>query len=155
MRFIFMRGITIIELLIVLGIIAIIMSVGAVSFFGFKQKNDLDLAANQIVAALRSAQECSRSQENGGGCFVFFLNSFEPKDYLVFYAISDIGNSVKRIDLPSTVKFTDPVEGGFKFVTFYKVTGLPNVSLTVIISLKSDSSKTKTITVNANGRIQQ
>lgn len=149
------RGITLIELLIVLGIIAIIMSVGAVNFFGFKQKNDLDLAANQIVSVLRNAQERSRSQEDGSDWGVRFGNPISGGDFFSLFkgnVFSDAG-VVSRINISPTVIFIDPAENSSKDVVFGKITGLPNASTTIIIALRSDSSKTKTITVNSNGRI--
>ncbi|MEK7657952.1 MAG: prepilin-type N-terminal cleavage/methylation domain-containing protein [Patescibacteria group bacterium] len=152
-----MKAFTLIELLIVVAIMAILAAVGSVNLFNFRAQNNLNLTVNEIISLLRNAQNRSITQENGSNWGVHLENPSNQDDFYALFqgAVYSSGNTVLRANLRPTVQFNDPSSGASKDIIFNSISGLPFASTTVIISLKSDSSKIKTITVNANGRIQQ
>lgn len=151
-----MKSFTLIELLIVIAIMTILATVGSFSLFNFRAQNILNLSANEIISLLRNAQNRSITQENGDRWGVRLENPSGQDDFYALFqgAIYSPANTVLRANLRPAVQFNDPSSGASKDIVFNPISGLPTVSTTVIISLKSNSSDTRTIIINANGRIQ-
>ncbi len=150
-----MKAFTLIELLIVIGITAIISVVAFMNLFGYRGAQDLDLAVREIVMSLRNAQDRSISQESGNRFGVHFENPAGADDFYDLFSGTTYatGTIIAKSALRPTVQFSDPASGISKDVLFSPVSGLPSVSTTIIISLKRDASVSKTIIVNTNGNI--
>lgn len=150
-------GFTLIELLVVIAIAAILASFGYLNLIGYKDRQELDLTVGEIVATLRSAQERSRSQEFDNPWGVYFSNlSANSAFYDLFYGNSYNSNRIVfHSVMRSAIQFVQPALGATSTVFFSAVSGLPNASTTIIISLKRDPSASKTIIVNNNGQIQR
>ncbi|MBI5079210.1 prepilin-type N-terminal cleavage/methylation domain-containing protein [Candidatus Wolfebacteria bacterium] len=151
-----MKSFTLIEILIVVGIMTILAAIGSVSFFSFRAQNNLNLTTKEILSLLRNAQNRSITQENGVNWGVRLGN---PSNQDGFYALFQgaaysSANTVLRANLPPAVQFNDPLSGANKDIVFNSISGLPADSATVIISLKNNPSDTRTIIINANGQIQ-
>ncbi|MBI5306408.1 type II secretion system protein [Candidatus Wolfebacteria bacterium] len=151
-----MKGFTLIELLIVISITAI-LAVGVSSFnlFGYRNKQDLDLTAREIVVILRNAQDRSISQESGGNYGVYFDNiDANGAFYDLFNGASySSGTIIKKIPLKNNISFVIPQNGASSSVVFSPLSGIPVSSSTVAISLKSDILSSSTIIINSNGNI--
>lgn len=149
-------GFTLIEILITIGIIAVVSTVGFLSLFGYRGRQDLDLTTQEIVITLRNAQDRSISQEIDAGRFgVHFENPSSAEDFYDLFSGTTYatGTIISKNSLRSTMQFSDPTSGNNKDVIFTPVNGLPNASTTITISLKRDSSILKNIIINTNGRI--
>jgi len=149
------NGFTLVELLIVIGIIAIVSVTATFNIFSYRGQQELDLTAREIVVSLRNAQDRSISQESGSRFGIHFEN---PSGDQGFYDLFSgptyaTGTIISKTSLRSIIQFSDPTSGNNKDVIFAPVTGLPNASTTIIISLKRDASVNKTITINSNGQI--
>jgi len=147
---------TLVELLITIGVIAILATTSFLSVVNYKQRQSLGFATQEIVTVLRNAQDRSLAQEGGNRWGVYFMNSASGDDFYdlftgISYASSGI---VSRSVLPSGVQFTTPASGSNITVIFSPVTGLPDDAATVKISLVGTSTTSSTITVNSNGKIQ-
>lgn len=151
-----MRGFTLIELIIVIGIIAIISVVATLNIFSYREQQDLDLTTREIVVALRNAQDRSISQESGNRFGIHFENPSGGQSFYDLFSGTTYatGTIISKVTLRSSLQFFDPGSGNNKDVIFMPVTGLPNASTTIIISLKRNSSVLKTIIINTNGQIQ-
>lgn len=151
-----MKAFTLIELLLVIGIIAIVSVVSFINLFGYRGQQEIDLAVREIVIILRNSQDRSISQESDNRYGVHFENSVSAGGfYDLFSGVSyATGTVISKNSLWPTIQFSDPTSGNSKDVLFSPVTGLPNSSSTIIISLKRDASILKTITISANGQIQ-
>lgn len=149
-----MKGFTLFEILIVMGISAAIATVGFLSLSGYRGAQDLDLAAQSIVSALREAQLNSASAEGGNTWGVRFLNASRAS--LTLFATSSASDYLPQstTTLRSSLELRDPMSG-YKDVIFNQVTGFPRGGLTVIIKVGVRASTTaeKTITIYGNGRI--
>ena len=150
------KAFTLIELLIVIGLIAIISTVGILNLFNYSSYQDLDLSVQKIAAVLRSAQSRSIDSESGGNFGVHFENSLSGGNFYDLFQGNNYasGTLIMRTALKQEIQFIDPVFGNSKDIIFFSITGLPASSSTVIIALKRDNSISKTITINSNGQIQ-
>ena len=98
---------TIIEFLIILGILGMtaVLSVGAFSFL--VKKTDLDTSRNNIISTLNLARNKTLSSEQNSRYGVFFDSASTPDRYIFFkgpsYALRDI-SSDRIYNLPSSVE---------------------------------------------------
>ena len=154
---------TLVELLISITILAILAGVGFINLANYKQQQDLNSAAQEIVGVLRNAQNRSLSQEatsttgTGGSWGVYFNNpTGSGNDFYELFQGANYSNGtvVSRSNLPSNVQFDIPASGSSSTVIFSPITGLPNAALTIKISLISKPTSSSTITINTNGKIQ-
>ena len=150
-----MKAFTLIELLIVIGITAIMAVFLIMSPLSFRSRQDLNLTVSEMVAVLRNAQDNSISQESGSIWGIYFDNTNDSGFY-DFFSGSDYSsiNIVSRSSLRSNIKFIQPAIGASSTVIFSAVSGLPVASTTIIIALREDLSSSRAIIINANGQIQ-
>ena len=153
---------TLIELIITIGILAILAGIGFINIVNYRQRQDLSFAGQEIIEVLRNAQNRSLSQEatstagSGGRWGVYFENPTGAGNdfYDLFKGTSYAGGTVvSKSVLPSNTQFEEPANGSSSTIIFSPITGLPNASATIKISLISSPTSSSTITVGANGNI--
>ncbi|HEY4497004.1 MAG TPA: prepilin-type N-terminal cleavage/methylation domain-containing protein [Candidatus Paceibacterota bacterium] len=151
----FLRGLSLVELLVTIGILAIIGSIAYSGFFVSKDTKTLESFTKRIVADLRSASSRAVAQEESDAWGIHFENpTGEDNDFYWLWHGNDYatGTSISRTSLPQSIRFTDPASGTSKDIVFAKLTGLPDS--TADISIESISmGDSRIITINANGRI--
>ena len=145
---------TLIEILVVMGIVGIIVTVSFLSLSGYRQRSALDNAAQSIAAFLRDAYQRSINQESGSEWGVRFEQVADGRDFYALFSGPVYVSAASTRYLPVSVEFSDPVSGS-KDIIFEKLTGLPTVApFGITVFLTSDPSVSKTINVNAVGQIQ-
>lgn len=156
------KAFTLIELIISISILAILAGIGFINIVNYRQRQDLSFAGQEIIEVLRNAQNRSLSQEatstagSGGRWGVYFENPTGAGNdfYDLFKGTSYAGGTVvSRMVLSSNIQFDIPTSGSTSTIIFSPVTGLPNASATIKISLISSPTSSSTITVGANGNI--
>ncbi len=149
------KGFTLIELLISIGIIVVLASISFVSLLGYKQRQSLVSATQEIVAVVRNAQDRSISQEGGSRWGVHFENPLGASAfYDLFQGLSYAsGTVVSRSVLPSGLQFDSPAHDSSSTIIFSPISGLPNSSTDIKISLINNLISSSTITVSINGEI--
>jgi len=152
------NGFTLIELIISIGIVAIISSIGFINLVGYNQRKNIGLVGQEVVAVLRSAQNYSTSQESGSQWGVHFENSTSSEEidfYELFAGSSYSGSTVmQKVPLESGVIFSSPSTGESLDIVFSAVTGLPGASSTIKVTVSGNESVSSTIIINSNGQIQ-
>lgn len=157
-----MKGFTLVELLITVAVLAAVAAVAGINLFGYYSRQNLELTTEEFIALIRDAQNRSLTQQDGNAdgqgdqWGIHFENAATTQDFgRLFFGSSYASSTAAATNILRTgIQFTDPGPGTSKDVIFSKVTGLPDVSVTVIISLTGDSSASSTIYINENGRIQ-
>lgn len=151
-----MKGFSLFELIISITIAMIMTTLVSMNLFGYRGQQDLNLSVQEIATILRSARDKSITQESAAVWGVHFQNSASDDSFYDLFSGQNYasGTLVARATLRQSIQFQDPPSGNNKDVIFSLLTGLPNASSTIIISLKNDSSVFKVITINSNGQIQ-
>lgn len=146
------KAFTLIEFLIVVGILAGISTAIALNLVNIRSERNLELDVRKLVATLHETKNRSVTQQDSNQWGVHFENSTSSVDfYQVFYGASYAsGTVVSRTNLNSGVSFLEPAEGMTEDVIFAKITGLPDAPKSVTIEATSGSAST-TISINAQG----
>jgi len=163
------KGFSLVELIIVVGIIAIMATIGVSDYLSTRSQKRLELAAEVLVRELNLTMERSRSQEDGHQWWIHFDNPDGSNNdlYTVCYGTytapgadcaAEGGTESKRTILGAGLDFTEPASGTTKEIIFTKSTGLPvdadGLPATTLVTIKSTAAGgSKTITVNPNGSI--
>lgn len=160
-------GFTLAELMIVIGVMAIVASLGAAALYsGHRDQATLNNQAQIITQYLNNASAEARSQDGGYQWWLRFDNPTGGSNdvmslcYGTSYTASSTSCAAEgvgaaesqRYALNNNVQFTDPASGASKNIVFAKATGLPTAAVSVVIALVNGSGS-KTITINTNGRI--
>lgn len=160
-----LKGLSVIEVLIVVGAIAILGAVTIPNLIGYRRAQDLDLDAQRIAFFIRDAQARAITQEDitpdvSEKWGIHFDNpSIGSGFYEVFRGVTYPGTRASKNPLKSTIEF-DPASipiGIPVDLFFINTSGLPLMSKSITIRLKGatcpDVSKCKTVNVNSNGTI--
>ncbi len=149
------KGFTLIELLISIGIIVVLASISFISLLGYKQRQSLVSATQEIVAVVRNAQDRSISQEGGSRWGVHFENPLSASAFYDLFQGSSYASDtvVSRSVLPSGLQFDSPAYGSSSTIIFSPISGLPDGSADIKISLINNSTNSSTITVSTNGEV--
>lgn len=149
------KGFTLLEILLSITILAVMGSIGSISFSSFRRDRQLELAASDITYMLRRAQSSAIAQENSNGWGVHFHNTASGADtFSTFYGDSyATGTIISSSRLSSFLEFLDPPASTTKNIIFAKATGIPNASTTITINLAGSPSSSRTIRVNIAGQI--
>lgn len=144
------RGFTAIEILISLSVLAILTMIIFTSMSSFRNNKALQVVSEDILSLIDEARGNTLSAKDGYSYGVHF----ESAKIVLFrgttYSSSDLNN--KTIDIDNAVDaYNISLAGGGQDVLFQRLTGKTNQSGTVLIRLKSDNSKTRTIAVEVSG----
>jgi type II secretory pathway pseudopilin PulG len=153
------KGLTLIEALLIIGILFILLSIAFPNFRFFQKESDLNDSVEEIINTLRLAQNKALASEEASQWGIYFETSTFPHRYILFkgesFATRD--NSVDEIHkLPNSVEIYEINLWGGKEVVFEKVTGF--VSSTsqfgkVSLRLRGDPTKNKTIYIENSGLV--
>ncbi len=151
-------GFTLIELMIVLGIIVIISVVTAVSLFSVRNTRDLTNTANEIGTLLREAQSRAVNQDGGASWGVRMDNTTAGAPFYALFSGTYSTNSRTGVyPLPPDVQFDSSTvpSGGALEITFTELTGIPSAATSVVLDLMTNGapSASTTISVNTAGLI--
>lgn len=149
------KGLTILELLIVISIFAVLAGVAVVELANFKRGTVLESSAKDIVSSLRLVHDKAMLGEDGDSngqgdpWGIRFANSTSDT-YASFFGVAYSGGTVKETAyLSPPMAFGAPTEGNNTDVIFTKLSGTTTSSTITV----TDGAQSKTITVDASGRI--
>lgn len=150
--FIRSNAFTLVELLIVVGIVAIIATLAYANFSGFKNKRNFELDVEKIVEGIRNAQNNSIVQERGAGWGIVFTSASSSSFFEIKQNSSSSASSGKTV--MSGGSFVSPLIGQTLSIQFTPRTGKPldNMAHTVVFKSRT-SVDVYVITVSAQGMI--
>ena len=139
-------GFTLLEILLVIGIISILLVFTVPVSLDFYKSQQLETQTQSIIQTLRRAQSKAMSIELDSSFGVYFGVS----NYTLFKGSSYSGPGRdlqydEIFDFPGLINLT-----GLSEIVFSKFEGKPNVTGNVILTINSD---TRTININEMGRI--
>jgi prepilin-type N-terminal cleavage/methylation domain-containing protein len=148
------RGITLIEIIIVISIIGIISAITVPNLSNFHRQQELKNTTEDIFSLLNEARNNTISSKNSTTYGVHFLS-----DKAILFTGTTYNDSTenKQIDFDSAVRIPDVgginLNGGGDDVVFARITGDTENYGTIIIQLVSDITVQKTININKIGII--
>lgn len=141
-----MRGITLIELLIVIALVLIVSAMGPIFYSRFLLQNAVEDTANQISGSLRKAQTYAMMGKQGSAWSLNYSSNTLTLYKGTNFALRDSSFDEKFDINPNvTISGTD--------ISFAKVTGLPTPSSATITITSGNNSKT--LTVNNQGVVSR
>ncbi|MFH1671337.1 MAG: prepilin-type N-terminal cleavage/methylation domain-containing protein [Candidatus Portnoybacteria bacterium] len=152
-----MKGFTLAEILIVIGILVILAALAVPAFNVFLKESDLNRSSEEIAGLLRLAQSRTISSEGGSQWGVYFTDSPDPDQYILFKGMS---YALRDVSFDEVYSFSENIEisaivfGGGQEVVFNRFTGSTNQPGSLSFSLKSDASKTRTVYVESSGLVE-
>lgn len=135
----FLKGFTIIEVLLVIAVLAVLLGLSVPVYQSFYNNNELDVFVSVLVQSLRRAKTLSMSVEGDsqwglkietGYLILFKGSSFSARD----------PGYDEVFSLPNSISFS-----GLNEITFSKLYGIPGTTGNISLSLAG-----KTIAVNIN-----
>lgn len=150
-----MRGLTLIEILVSIAILAIVAGLLGSALFSFRESNRLVEAHESALGILRDARARTLAAQDR---YVYGVH-FEDTTVTLFrgssYNPADSTNEVYT--LPGSMRLrsgTITMPGNVVFQVLSGALSPSTPSGTVIVESRTDASKTKTITIFSNGNIQ-
>lgn len=146
---------TLLELLVIFGIIAIIAVLAFPALRDFQLTSDLENSADGIINTLRLAQQKTIASEELSSWGVYFDAATSPHQYVLFkgdnYLSRDSSkDEIQRIS--SSVIISGINLGGSSEAVFDQVSGISLQQGSIVLALKTDPSKTKTIYIESSGQ---
>lgn len=151
------NGFSLLEILLVIGILIILGSVAFSSFINYQIVIEADEEANRIRSLLRSAQGKAISFEENSQWGVHFSNpSAGSSSYELFVGSTYPGIIKETVYLSSRFIFTHPAIDTTQDIMFQKRSGksTSSTAITITIAPKSGQDQTRNITVTSEGTIQ-
>jgi type II secretory pathway pseudopilin PulG len=154
------KGFTLIEALLIIGILFILFFVAFPNFRFFQKESDLKDSSEEIINTLRLAQSKTLASEGASRWGVYFETSTLPHQYILFKGESFANRNVLADEihkLPNSIEIYEIDLWGGKEVVFEKVTGYASSTSQVgkvSIRLKSDPTKNETIYIENSGLVR-
>ncbi len=144
------KGFTMLEIVVVVAIVMILASVIITSFSKFRNNKVLDTGVENTLSVLAKARGNTLSSKNAYQYGVHFEASQAVLFRGATYNSSDTNNEVAPLDNALEISSVS-LTGGGSDVLFDRLTGKTSMDGTVIVRVKSDTAKTKTVTINGTG----
>lgn len=147
-----MKSFTLVELLLIVGILIILTAISVPTFRYFQKESDLNNSTQGIINTLRLAQNKTLASERESNYGVHF----EAEKFILFKGASydPSATNNETHNLPQSVEIYEiNLAGGETKVVFDRLTGETNQFGKVSLRLKSDYSKISTVGIKSSGQI--
>jgi prepilin-type N-terminal cleavage/methylation domain-containing protein len=146
-----LSGFTLVEILVVMGIVAIMAALTAVAFQNFYTSSALKIARNETYQALADARNRTLASHGASTFGVLVGTSSVTRFTGTSYMVGAPDNIVYEYE--GGVTATGTLVVGGTSVIFTRLTGEPSVTGTFLF-MTSDGSATRTVTVHPSGLIE-
>ena len=147
-------GFALLELLIVLGILAVILLLSIPGINLLLKTSLLSTTSEEIITVLKTAQNDTLSSQNNSQYGVYFKTTTSPNQYILFKG-SNYTNRDTSFDktyyLDSSVQFSSVNVGANNEIVFDRLVGSTANSGSVTLQLTTDASQTKTMYIDNSG----
>lgn len=143
------KGFSLIEVLVIIPVMAVLITIGVLDYNFFRQRLEIDTAANQIISVLRLARNLTVSSDNA----LTYGVHFEENQYVLFegsYAPADPDNKIYT--LSAGIEVYDIILTGGSDVIFNRVEGTTANDGYVQLRLINKPSEHRRINVLSSGQ---
>ncbi|HDZ54299.1 MAG TPA: hypothetical protein ENI19_02025 [Candidatus Nealsonbacteria bacterium] len=152
-----MKSFTLIEVLVIIGIMVILMVLALPAYRSFQNELDLNNSTEEIINTLRIAQNKTLASEGASQYGVYFDQTTSPHQYTLFKG-NDYASRNSSFDkihkLPKSVEISDiSLNGGESEIIFDRISGTTSQFGSLIIRLKDNPTKTKTVYIENSGQV--
>ena len=145
-------GFTLMEILVVLGLMALAVGIIFPSFFSYRNQQVLSGATSELASLIASARAKTLASEGDTTYGVHFVSTQATLFAGPTYTAGAPGNQVLELNSLLTLS-TISLNGGGADMIFSRLTGKTSQSGTLTVTLNSDVAQSKTITVSSTGVI--
>ena len=152
------RGFTLIEILIVVGIIILFLGLSILQLRSFQQVSYLQGTGKEVVAALRLAKSRTLASEEALQYGVYFDAISIPSQYILFQGSSYVARDTVKDEiavLQKTIEISAIFLDGGNEVVFERITGSPSATGTITFRQVANPSRTKLVSVLTSGTIEE
>lgn len=148
------RGFTLVEIMVVIGIMSLLILVVSVNIRSFQTRAQVTQAAEELASILREAQSRSMAVVNGENHGIHFNEGDNTYTLFEGTAFSEGAptNVVYSLDISIELTSVSLADAG-NDVVFEKLTGSTADSGSVTIASKLDGSVNQTVTITNEGKI--
>jgi|SRR3989338_5553248 len=146
-----MRGVTLLEILISVAIIAVVATMFVGVFGGWRAGGDLENARSNIIGLLKDARSRTLASESNTTYGVHFETEKAVLFKGALYSSSDPAN--ENYNLPGSAQISNINLGGAVDTVFTRLNGTTTASGTITIQSKRDQN-TRLITIFATGNAE-
>ena len=146
------KGITLLEVIIVIAIIGILIGIALPQFSAIKNAQIIKGAGEDILSVLGKARSQTLASLNSTEYGVHFETNRVTIFSGTVYSSGNVSNVIENISSPASIS-TISLTGGATDVYFNRLSGTPNKTGTIVVSISSDTSLTKTITISSTGEV--
>lgn len=149
------KGFTLAELIISIAIITVISAIGFANLGGRRDKQEVNLEAEKIVAYLREARERSIAGQDNSSWGIYFVNVANGNDYYnLFKGLSFSSDTIVETHfLSPKVQLLIPPVNSTTDVIFNKELGNINTPKSITIQSVISPEFSSTIEINTLGQI--
>jgi len=147
------KGVTLLETLLVIGVLAILGAIGSGIYSGYSQNVELEANASAIISDLKSVQSKAINGEDGLKWGIHFINGADDK-YEIFSTPTYYSDPLKIVKgtpyLSGGITFFSPSEGVSYDIIFNKILGTVDIQKQITLTFAGTN---KIITVTTIGTI--
>jgi Tfp pilus assembly protein FimT len=146
---------TLLEILMIVGIIALLAALAIPALHNFQLSSDLENSSQELINALRLAQQRTIASEGDSSWGVYFIAGGPPHQYVLFKGDSYLSRDASKDEIhkiSGAVLISEINLGGMPEVIFSRISGDSSSQGSVVLVLKADSSKTKTVYIESSGQ---
>lgn len=151
------KGFTLIEILLVIGILVILTAIFVFTFRFFQKESDLTNTTEEVIDTLRLSRNKTLASQEASRYGVYFNSTLSPNQYTLFKGENYVSRDVSFDEIHKIPKlieiFEIDLEEARNEVVFERLTGLASQSGYLSLRLKADPTKTKTIYIDDSGQI--
>jgi len=154
----FGAGFTLVEILVVVGIIVLFLGLSIVQLRSFQQVSYLENIGKEAIAALRLAQSRTLASEGALQYGVHFDTTATPHQYTLFQGSSYGARDTTKDEimvLPKTIEISVISLGGANEVVFLRLTGQAGAQGTITFRQIADPTYTKTVSILSSGTVEE
>jgi len=151
------KGFTLLELLVVVGILIILAGIIISNIGFFREESQLNNLAGEVINILRLAQNKTLASEQASSWGVYFSTTTDPHQYTLFkggnYASRDTSfDEIRKLPKAIIISEIDLADGGSE-VVFDRIVGTTKQPGSITLELKTDSAKNKVIHIEGSGQV--